>query len=626
MKNKQKVVSLVLVICIAMMCYSIIGQAAGADTAIKLEIGTPYENYLSANGEAQYYYFYSEPNASVTYEIYTIGNCATKGNVGGTVSTSGGDGNNFKIKMPCYGKININVSMQNSSDSGRYSIIAKPVLDRPDVTLKTTDEKFILNWNKIEGTASYDVYVKSVLNGSDPLEKTVEVTDNKYELPQTSITKNKLLSFTVRAKLNQWEVGPSSKTVYSKNLNSVWEYEKPMIHRRADFATAVIGKKIYAIGGWIPGYGGFEKSIEEYDTETGKWNVVGEYPRNVTGIDKTAAQVVNGKIYIIGGRDGDKGVKYVEEFDPATKTWTHKAEMETAGYDIPTVVYQDKIILFGGVGRDRKVDMYDPKTNTWTKLTSDIPMDFVVNAIVVNGKIHVFGCLGSWIYCYEYTAFTQNSWKQVGNRYAYNVCQSITKANNKIYLKRQDPISGAGAGHLQSDLAGVYDPLKKTWSELPNENLKRAGASIAAVGNKLYVIGGYDESLGCVDIVESYTLPAAQKETSVLDIVKDEVVEVEIYTNNYIKGSADSFWLNYDKSDLELINPSSFFSLRMIDDNLLPLSFGLKGFNYFLDGDAVGFHVNYSLGIRDSYTGSLNTIKFKAKKTGQTTVTLDIIQ
>jgi len=39
--------------------------------------------------------------------------------------------------------------------------------------------------------------------------------------------------------------------------------------------------------------------------------------------------VVNGKIYVIGGWDGDNYLSTVEEYDPATDTWTKKADMPT---------------------------------------------------------------------------------------------------------------------------------------------------------------------------------------------------------------------------------------------------------------------------------------------------------
>jgi N-acetylneuraminic acid mutarotase len=46
-----------------------------------------------------------------------------------------------------------------------------------------------------------------------------------------------------------------------------------------------------------------------------------------------AAAVVNNKIYVIGGaKQGFVNLSIVEEYDPATDTWTKKADMPTTRY------------------------------------------------------------------------------------------------------------------------------------------------------------------------------------------------------------------------------------------------------------------------------------------------------
>ena len=101
--------------------------------------------------------------------------------------------------------------------------------------------------------------------------------------------------------------------------------------------------------------------------------------------------VVDGKIYAIGGSLVNKEVTaIVEEYDPATDTWTRKADMPTARHGWAAAV--DGIIYaISGWDGDRcvpTVEAYNPATDTWTRKT-DIPTPRNVSAFaVVNGIIY----------------------------------------------------------------------------------------------------------------------------------------------------------------------------------------------------------------------------------------------
>ena len=56
----------------------------------------------------------------------------------------------------------------------------------------------------------------------------------------------------------------------------------------------------------------------------------------------------NGKIYAIGGGLQGVGFSTVEEYDPATDTWTKKADMPTGRFALSTSVVNGKIYAIGG--------------------------------------------------------------------------------------------------------------------------------------------------------------------------------------------------------------------------------------------------------------------------------------
>jgi len=69
---------------------------------------------------------------------------------------------------------------------------------------------------------------------------------------------------------------------------------------------------------------------EEYDPATNTWTAKAAMP--TARYDLAAAAPGNGRLYAVGGYTGSAIVATNEEYDPATNTWTAKAAMPTARY------------------------------------------------------------------------------------------------------------------------------------------------------------------------------------------------------------------------------------------------------------------------------------------------------
>mmetsp|Transcript_37510 Transcript_37510/g.117485 ORF Transcript_37510/g.117485 Transcript_37510/m.117485 type:complete len:90 (+) Transcript_37510:118-387(+) len=89
-----------------------------------------------------------------------------------------------------------------------------------------------------------------------------------------------------------------------------------MVTRRANFAAAVLGGKLYAVGGWA---GGSALSrVERYDPATNAWEMMA--PMAAARADFSVA-VLDDELYAVGGR-GDGGIlSSVERYDPAANAW-----------------------------------------------------------------------------------------------------------------------------------------------------------------------------------------------------------------------------------------------------------------------------------------------------------------
>ncbi len=96
-----------------------------------------------------------------------------------------------------------------------------------------------------------------------------------------------------------------------------WETKTPMQTARANFGLAVVGNKIYAIGGTEGDI--MLSTVEEYDPDTDTWAYKQSLPIKRGNF---CTSVVNGKIYVMGGDNSLRNpVASVVMYDPSTDQW-----------------------------------------------------------------------------------------------------------------------------------------------------------------------------------------------------------------------------------------------------------------------------------------------------------------
>jgi N-acetylneuraminic acid mutarotase len=148
--------------------------------------------------------------------------------------------------------------------------------------------------------------------------------------------------------------------------------------------VAAFGNLIYAIGGELrrpagapvpkgapPAYEPIA-DLAVYDPSADHWATLA--PMRVAR-DHAYAGVVNGRLYLVGGRDRPKyDIATVEEFDPDMGTWTERAPIPTGRSGGNAVVLGGRLYVFGGEGNDAspiglfdQVEAFDPAANSWTR-------------------------------------------------------------------------------------------------------------------------------------------------------------------------------------------------------------------------------------------------------------------
>ena len=183
---------------------------------------------------------------------------------------------------------------------------------------------------------------------------------------------------------------------FSSNLatENSWVPRASMQGARGSIGTVAVNGKIYAIGG-------SNGTVEEYDPATDTWTF--KKPMPTPRISFSIAAFEN-RIYCIGGYLNNRSITGVNEvYDPATDTWMTKAAMPTPRLGLQANVAAGRIYLIGGYlppdtpgSRITAVSVneaYDPETNSWTAM-SPLPysLDPVASAVIDN-VIFVFGGL-----------------------------------------------------------------------------------------------------------------------------------------------------------------------------------------------------------------------------------------
>jgi hypothetical protein len=224
---------------------------------------------------------------------------------------------------------------------------------------------------------------------------------------------------------------------------NTWITKTPMRHERYGLGVAVVNGKIYAIGG------SSEEGTNSYSA--------GYFP--------TSGKVLN----------------TVEEYDPATDTWTSRSSMPTARYSFATIVCQNRIYCLGGntyrpkYGSPTTTDafeVYDPQTNNWTKMTP-MPTKNSLDAVIsYEDKIYFFG--GGLNQVYDTVSDT---WE--------NKTSMPTARKGLITNVVDDKFYVMGDG---TNITEVYDPATDSWATKASMPEAVYGSPSSVIDGKIYVI------------------------------------------------------------------------------------------------------------------------------------------
>ena len=263
--------------------------------------------------------------------------------------------------------------------------------------------------------------------------------------------------------------------------------------------------------------------------EGGTWVKKADMP---IAVGNNSLAAVNGKIYVIGGRDrafdlGLKPFSSLYEYDPKTDTFLRKADMISPRSDFATSVVDGKIYAISGWSDGdftNAVEIYDPVTDKWEK-KADIPTKRAESAISqVNGKIYVMGGhnqhSGACLPIVEEYDPKTDIWTRKNDMPTARSFATSCVVNNKIY------VFGGVIDLVTNFLSpvGIYDPSTDTWTKGSDMPTPRILLGSCIVNGMIYVMGGSDKNYNTTSALEIYD-PANDKwiESENMPIARDNI-------------------------------------------------------------------------------------------------------
>jgi len=145
----------------------------------------------------------------------------------------------------------------------------------------------------------------------------------------------------------QWggadRIALTTNEMYDPKTDS-WEKKASMPTGREHLASSVVNGKIYVIGGRVITLTSNLSTNEAYDPKTDSWQSLESMPTARGGL---AAAAINGTIFVFGGESPTETFEQNEQYIPEVGWFSHKP-MPTPRHGLGAVAVDDRIYVIGG--------------------------------------------------------------------------------------------------------------------------------------------------------------------------------------------------------------------------------------------------------------------------------------
>ena len=400
----------------------------------------------------------------------------------------GGDG------LACQANIT-NIFFSGNGDDGHYGRTNHLITARSGMGAAVLDGKVYIVGGRYSNTPLSTLEVLDLgweEKASPPLPvsnyKSVSLNGKLYimggQKRENGIMQNSNAVYEYNSMDNSWRVMPTAMPVYARSFS----------------LTAAYGK-IYLFGGQTSPTmnGSFTTSnkIYEYNPQTEVWT---EKNTLESARYDLSSVLYEGKIYITGGRTSSRGMTTVETYDPLTNVREAKPPLAQAVYSHFSCVLNNELYIFASYSQ--YYQKYNKATGTWSTFTcgSDMPFGMFV---VLNGSLYSLGYSGDNYTSLVFYMFSviDNAWYSYLAFNYYGHLISVTELNNKAYIMTSGSSSSVADGLVN------YTPPATAWvyTGFISENL--VGIRAATLNNEVYATGGRSYGAGgliCFNVLHKY--------------------------------------------------------------------------------------------------------------------------
>ncbi|XP_028987563.1 kelch-like protein 24a [Betta splendens] len=215
---------------------------------------------------------------------------------------------------------------------------------------------------------------------------------------------------------------------------------------KSEYAVCALRNDILVTGGRIN-----SRDVWLYTSQLNLWVRVASLNK---GRWRHKMGVLLGKVYAVGGYDGQSRLSSVECYDYFSNRWKEVAPMKEAVSSPAVASCCGKLFVIGGGPDDNtcsdKVQCYDPESDTWS-LRANIPIaKRCITAVSLNNLIYVCGGLTKVVYCYDPI---EDYWMPVVQTFSKQESCGMSVCNGKIFI-----LGGRGENGEASDHITCYDP------------------------------------------------------------------------------------------------------------------------------------------------------------------------
>ncbi|MCL4559669.1 MAG: LuxR C-terminal-related transcriptional regulator [Chloroflexi bacterium] len=290
-----------------------------------------------------------------------------------------------------------------------------------------------------------------------------------------------------------WRVyAPAATAAPSQQPTLVrWQSKAPLPLARSGLAAAVFEDQIYAIGG--ESSEGVSGEVDRYQTGSNTWQTLKSKP---TPVSEAQAAMIGGLVYVPGGRlASGQPTSIMEIYDPEQNLWKPGANLPAAVSGYALAVMEGKLYLFGGWDGQKAlatVYEYDPDRDAWSQKTSMPTARAHAGAAVAGGRIYVIGGYDgkktlavNEVYSPEKDGGGGKPWERKASLPEGRYKMGMTSLADTVYIVGGTTASGRTLPPLQ------YSPQNNTWIEFddPTEPVGEYPA-LVPYQDYLYALGG----------------------------------------------------------------------------------------------------------------------------------------